>query len=130
MPGFDEAHVLALADLCNLTGCNLVLGPWRHDPHCDHEAAAILAEGLARKTGLPVMSFPVWGWTLPDEADVSAAQNGVRLAINAELALKQRAIRAHATQYGDVITDSPEGFTLPDHLLSVFDRPYETFLIP
>ncbi|MCB8878330.1 PIG-L deacetylase family protein [Acidisoma silvae] len=125
-----EAIITALADLCDVTGCDLLLCTWRHDPHCDHEAAATLAEGLARRTGLPVMSYPVWGWTLPDETEVSAAQSGVRLAINAELALKQSAIRAHATQYSGVITDSPEGFTLPDHLLSVFDRPYETFLIP
>ena len=125
-----EAIIIALADLCTLTGCNLVLGPWRHDPHCDHEAAATLAEGLARKTGLPVMSYPVWGWALPDEAEAPASHAGVRLAINAELTRKQSAIRAHATQYGGVITDSPEGFTLPGHLLSVFDRPYETVLIP
>ena len=125
-----EAIITQLADLCALTGCNLLLCTWRHDPHCDHEAAATIAQGLARRTGLPVMSYPVWGWTLPDEAEAPAPQAGFRLAVRAELARKQRAIQAHATQYGGVITDSLEGFTLPMHLLSVFGRPYETFLIP
>ena len=124
-----EEIVARLITRCELTGCNLVLGTWKRDPHCDHEAAAAIADSLARQLRLPLMSYPVWGWTLPDRVDAPAPRDGFRLDITRELHLKQRAIRAHATQYGGVITDSPEGFTLPPHLLSVFERPYETFLI-
>jgi hypothetical protein len=43
--------------------------------------------------------------------------------------LKQKAIMTHATQYGGVVTDDLEGFTLPEGLLDVFRRPVETFLV-
>jgi LmbE family N-acetylglucosaminyl deacetylase len=124
-----QAIVASLAEICTQTKCGLILSPWRHDPHCDHEAAAELAVMLAERMGLPLASYPVWGWTLPDDHVAVPPQSGIRLDISSEVTLKQSAIRAHATQYGGVITDSPDGFTLPERLLSVFRRPYETFLI-
>ncbi|MCB8883654.1 PIG-L family deacetylase [Acidisoma cellulosilytica] len=131
LSGQEAENILArLTDLCDRTGCNLVLCAWGQDPHCDHEAAATIAEVLTRRLRLPLMSYPVWGWTLADTCDCPAPGQGFRLAIGQEMPLKQKAIRAHATQYGGLITDSPDGFTLPGHLLSVFERPYETFLIP
>lgn len=125
-----EAIIARLTAICEQSGCTLLLSPWRHDPHCDHEAAATIAEALALRKGFSLMSYPVWGWTLPDSHEASPPRAGFRLDITQELSLKQRAIRAHATQYGSVITDSPDGFTLPEQLLSVFRRRHETFLIP
>ena len=37
--------------------------------------------------------------------------------------MKRRAIQAHQSQYGELITDDPTGFRLPPALLSVFDVP-------
>jgi LmbE family N-acetylglucosaminyl deacetylase len=127
--GAAEAIRARLSAICARTGCTLLLSPWRHDPHCDHEAAAELAANLAAERGLSLLSYPVWGWTLPDDAERAvAAPAGMRLEITDQLPAKRCAIRAHATQYGDAITDSPEGFTLPETLLSVFRRRHETFL--
>src|SRR6202167_2607647 len=36
-----------VAILARDRGCTVILAPWLHDPHCDHEAAAILARGAA-----------------------------------------------------------------------------------
>jgi LmbE family N-acetylglucosaminyl deacetylase len=71
----------------------------------------------------------VWGWTIAEDTILPASQiAGWRLDISPNLAAKRRAIAAHASQYGDVITDDPTGFHLPADLLRTFDRPFEVFL--
>lgn len=123
---FDRA-VRTIAALSR--DCGLLLAPWRHDPHCDHEAAHLMAVAVARLTGIRHLAYPVWGWTLPDEAGLpGSAPAGWRLRMDQHLPAKRRAIAAHASQYSDLIADDPAGFRLPAGLLAVFDQPYETFL--
>jgi hypothetical protein len=42
--------------------------------------------------------------------------------------VKRRAIAAHESQYGALITDSPHGFQLPAELLAIFERDFEVFV--
>jgi LmbE family N-acetylglucosaminyl deacetylase len=110
-------------------GCDLVIGPWAGDPHCDHEAGALLAGELARRCGVKLLSYPVWGWLRDKNASFDEQRrSGWRLNIAAQLSLKKQAIAAHASQYADLITDSPQGFRLPKNLLKIFYRPYEVFI--
>ena len=110
-------------------GCGLVVGPWAGDPHCDHEAAARIAAAVAESGQWRLLSYPVWGWLRDPEALVDEPrQGGWRLNISGFSSLKAQAIAAHASQYGDLITDAPEGFRLPKNLLSIFARPYEVFI--
>ncbi len=110
-------------------GCKIVIAPWAGDPHCDHEAAAAIAEAISVRTGLAVLSYPVWGWLRDGGALLAESRaTGWRLDISRHLAAKTRAIAAHASQYGDVIKDSPSGFKLPKDLLAIFARPFEVFL--
>ncbi len=126
-PEFDGT-ITALNDLMRANGCDMIAAPWRHDPHCDHEAADAMARHAAR-AGFRLLSYPVWGWTLPaDTVLPDAPVQGWRLDIAAYLPAKRRAIAAHASQYGNLIDDDPTGFRLPPELLAVFDRPYEVFL--
>ncbi len=74
------------------------------------------------------MAFPVWGWTLENEL-TTASVRGFRLDISGVQVLKRRAIQAHASQLGRLITDDPAGFALPDTLLAVAAAPFETFLL-
>jgi LmbE family N-acetylglucosaminyl deacetylase len=111
--------------------CTAILAPWRHDPHSDHEAASLLATAVAATTGIRHVAYPVWGWTLADETPIQgAAASGHRLEISRFLADKRAAIQAHQSQYGNLITDDPGGFSLPPDLLATFETPYETFLQP
>jgi LmbE family N-acetylglucosaminyl deacetylase len=55
---------------------------------------------------------------------------GWRLDVTPHLPDKRRAIAAHASQYGQLITDDPAGFVLPDSFLRAFAEPWETFLLP
>ena len=105
------------------------MAPWRWDPHCDHEAAALIAAAVAAETGIRHVAYPVWGWTLPAETVIDApAGPGWRFDISDFAKLKQRAIHAHRSQYGGLITDDPKGFQLPPDLLAVFETRYETYL--
>ena len=127
-PTFDAA-VRAILGRAAEVGCGLLLAPWRHDPHCDHEAAHLMAAEAARRSGLVHLAYPVWGWTLPDAAELPGeAPRGWRLDVARHLPAKRRAIAAHASQHAGLITDDPDGFALPARFLLLFDGPFETYL--
>ena len=124
-----EAAVAAVVDAVREEEGGILLGPWRHDPHGDHEATHAIAAAAASQAGVLHLAYPVWGWTLPAETVLDGREPaGYRLDIARHLPAKRRAIAAHASQHGSVITDDPGGFRLPPHLLAVLDRGFETFL--
>lgn len=125
--GFDRA-VEEIVGCAAQAGCTTLAAPWEHDPHCDHLAAHRMAAAAARAGGLRHIAYPVWGWTLSGADPLDTAVDGFRLDITRYLPAKRRAIAAHASQHGGVITDDPTGFQLPRHLLAVFDEPFEVFL--
>src|SRR5579872_233239 len=113
-----EATVRRLVELVRAFDCSAILATWQFDPHCDHEAAALVAAETARMTRVRLLSYPVWGWTLGDDTPVEASPvRGWRLDISPHLAAKRRAIATHASQYGELISDDPGGFQLPPALL-------------
>ena len=125
-PAFDMA-VADIAARCR--DASVLLAPWRHDPHCDHEAAHLMAAAVCRRTSVRHVAYPVWGWMLPPGQDLDGpAPVGWRMDIAAQIPAKQRAIESHRSQYAGLITDDASGFQLPPDLLAVFRRPYETFL--
>ncbi len=129
-PAF-AAMVDAVAGLITQHRCRRLLGPWRHDPHCDHLAAHHIAVAAAKRTGIGLLSYPVWGWTLPDtqgELDEATPQ-GFRLDITRQRPRKAKAIAAHASQFGRVIRDDPCGFILNVTFLQHFEQPFEVFVI-
>ncbi len=126
-----DAIVRQLVEVVRLFDCTAIVATWAFDPHCDHAAAALVAAATARLTGIRHLSYPVWGWTLGDDTQVDApAVRGWRLDVSAHMTAKRRAIAAHASQYGMLITDDPGGFELPPALLRALDEPWETFLLP
>jgi LmbE family N-acetylglucosaminyl deacetylase len=120
-----------LIRLADRFGCSAILASWRFDPHCDHEAAALIAAEVAKRMRIRHISYPVWGWTLPPEHVIDAGTAiGWRLDITCHRARKRKAIAAYRSQYGALITDDPCGFRLPPELLKVFACRFETFLLP
>jgi LmbE family N-acetylglucosaminyl deacetylase len=112
-------------------GCSSIFAPWRFDPHCDHEAASIIASDVAQRLRIRHIAYPVWGWTLqPDHVVNVGAAVGWRLDIAGHIARKLKAIAAYRSQYGELITDDPSGFRLPPELLRAFTGNFETFLLP
>ena len=88
-----------------------------------------LCDAVARETGVRLLAFPVWGWTLPaDHALPDMRAIGARIDISSVLARKRRAIAAHASQTTRMIDDSPCGFQLPPEFIALFERPWETYV--
>jgi LmbE family N-acetylglucosaminyl deacetylase len=124
-----EVAVSRLRALC--ADCETICAPWSEDPHSDHLAAHLMAAAVAKQAAIRHVSYPVWGWTLPEDASLpDRPVRGWRLDISAFLADKQLAVQAHRSQRGMLITDDPDGFVLPSELLELSGRPYEVYLEP
>ena len=128
-PAFERACA-AIESQLERRGCDTLLAPWMLDPHCDHEAVQKMARAVARARRIRLLSYPVWAWLIEPGSAIEPDQpiRGFRLPVQRHLERKRRAIRLHASQYAGLITDDPEGFALPQALLSVFEQPFETFL--
>lgn len=125
---FDDAVTAILAQ-ARLWGCEVLLAPWRHDPHCDHEAAHLMAVEAAFRGGLGHLAYPVWGWALAAEHMLAGpAVAGWRLDVSAQRDVKQRAIGAHRSQYAGLVDDDPGGFQLQAGFLDFFAGEFEVFL--
>ncbi|WP_215746995.1 PIG-L deacetylase family protein [Gluconobacter sp. P1C6_b] len=125
-----DAVIRHLAEMIGRYECQTVLVPWRYDPHCDHEAVWMMGQKLkALLPQLRLLSYPVWGVTLPPEMELDdVAPAGWRLDIRPFMGRKRDAIQAHRSQRGLVVDDDPGGFVLPDHLLEKMLQPYEIFI--
>ncbi|MFC6789463.1 PIG-L deacetylase family protein [Methylobacterium komagatae] len=124
-----EAAALAVAEAARACVASAVFVTWRHDPHCDHKAAAAIV-GLARPRmpGVRTYEYPVWGWTLPPETEVGGAPQGLRLDVSAFSAIKAKAVYAHESQTTDLIHDDPTGFRLEPAMIDRLCGPSERFV--
>lgn len=128
-PDFNKAVNIARDIVARLRARSLFV-TWGQDPHCDHEAAARLAQELRRKDPrLKLWSYPVWGWHLPPTHALSVPPpTGMRLAIGDVLDQKHAAIRAHQSQMTEMIDDDPDGFRFTTDTLAPFLRPFEYYI--
>lgn len=125
----DSSMIEHVISLIRTHRCGVLFAPMVTDPHCDHSAAARIARSAATRTSTLLRYYPIWTWLLsPDTRLDHSIPIGWRLDISAETPIKQRAIAAHASQLGALITDSPTAFCLPPALLAIFARPFETFI--
>lgn len=126
-----SAAVERVADLVLDYDCTTLVVPWRHDPHCDHEAAWLMGKVL--KALLPhvrLLSYPVWGLTLPPDVILDQPfPAGWRLDIDPHLPTKREAVKAHESQRGLVIQDDPDGFVMPEELLEKIIQKYEIYIL-
>ncbi len=95
---------------------------WVGDPHCDHEAAALLAASVARRCGAALYQYLVWGWTLDDLDGRLRHQRLVSIDIARGRARQRRAISCHRSQMGARIFGAREGFRLPRGMIQLADR--------
>jgi len=130
MPGdavFTKS-VSQLAAWCRRHGVTRLAVTWSGEPHCDHEAAALLAQAVAKRCGITLYHYLVWGWTLPDLADRVRGLAVRSVATAAGRPRQHRAIRCHRTQLGGRIVGARENFRLPRAMLRLADRPMTLLL--
>jgi LmbE family N-acetylglucosaminyl deacetylase len=125
-----ERAINVIASCVRETGAASLFVSWRHDPHCDHEAAYRIAREVQRRVGkVKLFEYVVWGHTLPSSIEVDPVRGGFRISIDPEaMEKKRRAIAAHRSQTTALIEDDPSGFLFSQIDLDHFDGPYEVFL--
>ena len=129
-PRFASATA-ALRTLLDQIDPELVLLPWRRDPHPDHRAShALVRAALRGRTPAPrCLEYVVWTEDRGVAGDMPRAGEARcwSLDISAALGRKCLAIAAHRSQHGYVITDDPGGFVISAEMRRRSERPREYF---
>jgi LmbE family N-acetylglucosaminyl deacetylase len=122
-----ERAVGDLATIIRSSGSRNLFVTWRHDPHCDHAAAAALGKAtIALCPDVRLWEYPIWGWHLDPETEISSnGASGYRIDITSEIEIKAQAIAAHQSQMTDLIADDAEGFRFTPRTLAPFLGNYE-----
>ncbi|MBB6440589.1 PIG-L family deacetylase [Phycisphaera mikurensis] len=119
------AHLDAARALLDDAAPATVWTTWSGDPHCDHEAAAALAEALAADPAVAVWSYAVWGRFGPARASTPGLR---RFACDEMRPRKRAAAGAHRSQLTPLIADAPDAFLMPEALTEHFLAAPELFL--
>ena len=73
---------------------DLVLAPWQHDGHPDHDAAGRAAIAAAPARGARLLRYPVWAWHWLEPDAPRAPFQAFRMPLDAQArSRKQEAIR-------------------------------------
>jgi LmbE family N-acetylglucosaminyl deacetylase len=125
-----EAAVEATINVIRGSGAEALFVTWERDPHCDHEASAELAKAVRKLCpGLKLWAYPIWGWHIEPNAEVhQPILKAVRIDVSKRKVRKLAAIKAHASQMTDLISDDPEGFRFDEQSLAPFLGNYEYFI--
>lgn len=110
---------------------DLVLLPWRRDPHADHRAVSALGlESLDTLSQRPrVLEYPVWldeNGTSADYPDTERFRC-IEVPIAPVLPAKRSAIAAHRSQTTDLVHDDPGGFRLDPGFIERALTPIERY---
>lgn len=118
---------LAAALLQRLGPGDLVVTPWRHDGHPDHEAAGAAAALAASSADATLLEFPIWTWhwSHPRDIDDHLDRLAVLLLDRSDLAAKQHAINAFTSQIQPLGVHPGDEAILPPDVLAHFRRPVE-----
>ncbi len=96
---------------------------WGGEPHCDHAAAAALADAVRRRIAIRLYQYVVWGWTVADMAERVRNLRVVSIQTAAGQPRQRRAMACHRSQRGGRIFGAVENFRLPSAMLRLLDRP-------
>ncbi len=123
--GRVRAHEATLADAiaAHIPPGATLLAPQIGDGHPDHDATGRACARVAANHNLTLGAYPIWAWhhRQPHELDV---QRLVRVALPAAVRTRKRAaLQCFRSQLAPP-SDRP---VVPPHVLTYFDRPYETF---
>jgi LmbE family N-acetylglucosaminyl deacetylase len=109
---------------------DLVVVPWRRDPHCDHRASYLLATHAMRlHPPARILEYAIWLDELGRDGDQPLSREAIRLEldIRSNLDAKRRAIAMHRTQTTRLIDDDPSGFILSAETIARLTGPTEYY---
>ncbi|WP_152190193.1 PIG-L family deacetylase [Georgenia satyanarayanai] len=128
LTGAQDELTAALVRLVR-PGESVLLAPYRHDGHPDHDAAGRAAAAAAWRTDTRVLEYPIWlwHWQGPGALPWDAAR---RIDLGPEAReRKGRAVAAHHSQVTPLSDQPGDEVLLPAAVLAHFARPWETLLI-
>ncbi len=133
----DDGYALAFSRMVSLVSTfdpDLVVLPWRRDPHRDHRDAWALGMDALSRTGMevPILEYAVWLDELGEAEDFPEVgeMERVEFDIASVLNLKRAAVAAHLSQTTDLITDDPAAFRLTADTIDRLCGPTETYWHP
>lgn len=112
-----------LAAFCRRNRIRAIVSTWSGEPHCDHEAAAMLAQVVARACRIPQLDYLVWGWTLANLEEKIAGRCLLSFDVSRGRTRQRRAIGCHRSQFGGRISGGGTRFRLPPTMLGLAARP-------
>lgn len=123
----DEATAAIVSAIGREGAGTLVVAPWRHDGHPDHEAAAAAASAAAVRTDARLLEYPVWLWHWGTPGDVPWS-DAVRLGLDARAVDRKRhALRMHASQVAPLSPAAGDEAVVGAQMLARAAREHETF---
>lgn len=129
-----SAHLETLTSwlTTQLDNYTLLVTPWSHDAHPDHEACARAGEIVGQATGRRVAhwQFPIWAWHwgTPDDLPWPRLR---RLDLDASVrGRKEAALACHVSQHSPLSDAAGDEAILPPDILVHFQRDFETFIAP
>jgi LmbE family N-acetylglucosaminyl deacetylase len=105
----------------------VLVAPWRHDLHPDHEAAGRAAVAAAATVGSQLWEVPIWSWYHLGELETPLPlSRAAKIALStAERTAKRLALSSFRSQSHP---PAPYGDVLPVDFFSAFDRDFEIVL--
>ena len=106
----------------------LVVAPWRHDGHPDHDAAGRAAATTAHRTGATLWEYPIWWWhwAQPGEAPWDDLR---QLELTDTATRRRRRALAHHRSQTEPLSDAPgDEALLGPHFVQHFTGPRDRFI--
>lgn len=135
-PGSRE-HEAALARVARLLAGfppDVVLLPWRRDPHRDHRDAHALVTAAMTQAGTDAttLEYAVWldEFGEPEDRPRAEEVEALDVDISDVVDAKRRAVAAHLSQTTDLIADDPDAFRLSPETIARLTGPHERYLRP
>ncbi len=123
-----------IADLIREFDPDLVVLPWRRDPHCDHrDSHTLVCEGLrAAGCAAPCLEYAIWleKFGAPEDFPRDGEVEVVSLSIATQRSKKIEALMAHSTQLGAIEAEAPGGFVLDPETQARLTGPVESYFRP
>ena len=89
----------ALADRCHPD--TVVLAPWEHDGHTDHDACGAVAHEVAAAQGATLLAYPVWAWQWASIGDLEQLALRRTTLSESSRSAKARAMACYSSQVFD-----------------------------
>lgn len=106
----------------------MLVAPYRHDGHTDHDALGTMAAHIAEELGLGLLEYPIWywHWATPERDTEWEHWRSLNLDVDTTRA-KARATAAHRSQVAPLSDAPQDAALLQETFIQHFQRSGETF---